>query len=275
MEDKVKKYKPVTPGRRGYVSVRRSDLYKGDPYKSLVVPKVNSNGRNNKGRITVRRRGGGHKQNYRIIDWQRNKDNIMAKVVRVEYDPNRSSYIALVQYLDGERRYIILPESLNVGDFIQSGNNVPISIGNCLPLSNIPTGSFVHCVEMKPKKGAQLVRSAGCYAQLLSFTDNYAVLRLKSGELRKILSSCRATIGIVGHSLHNVRKIGKAGRNRWLNKRPTVRGVAMNPVDHPLGGGEGKTSGGRHPCSPQGLVDGKKTRKVRKLSSYYIVKKRS
>lgn len=274
MVEKVKKHRPVTPGRRGYISIIKDDLYKGKPFKNLVVSKTTTSGRNNVGRITVKKRGGGHKRKYRLIDWKRNKDDLLAKIVRIEYDPNRSPFVALLLYTDGERRYILLPESLKVGDFVQSGVSASIKIGNCLPLSSIPTGTFVHCIEMRPKKGAQLIRSAGCYAQILAFDGSYTILRLKSGEIRKIFSSCRATIGVVSNSLHNVTKIGKAGRKRWLNRRPNVRGVAMNPVDHPLGGGEGKTSGGRHPCSPTGLIDGTKTRNKKKLSSKYIVRSR-
>lgn len=269
----VKKYKPITPGLRGLVSLKNTVLHKGKPYSKLVVAKKVSSGRNNLGRITVWHRGGGHKKKYRIIDWRRDKYNISAKVERIEYDPNRSPYIALLLYFDGERRYIICPKGLVVGNILHSGTNVPLIIGNSLPVRNIPVGLNIHCIEMYPKRGAQLARSAGNYAQLLAKDDKYATIRLSSGEVRKILLDCSATIGEVCKSQHNLRKIGKAGRNRWKNKRPRVRGVAMNPVDHPLGGGEGKTSGGRHPCSPWGLVDGKITRK-RNKSNKFILKSR-
>lgn len=267
----LNKNKPTTSGRRGFVSLHTPDLYKGDPFKSLTkqLPKVT--GRNNKGRITVRHKGGGHKRKYRVIDWKRDKDGIDGIVERIEYDPNRGPHIALILYKDGERRYIICPNGLKVGETIISGNVVSIKVGNCLPLVHIPVGTVVHCIELKPKKGAQLVRGAGCFAQLLGFDKKYAILRLKSGEMRKIFFLCKATVGSVCNSSHNLIKLGKAGRSRWLNIRPRVRGVAMNPVDHPLGGGEGKTSGGRHPCSPEGLVDGKKTRKKRKISTRFIL----
>ncbi|HFL8794977.1 MAG TPA: 50S ribosomal protein L2 [Candidatus Azosocius sp. HAIN] len=268
----VKKNNPTSPGRRGYVSVIDNELYKGAPWSKLVVFKHSTGGRNNLGRVTSWHRGGGHKQNYRIIDWKRNKDDIFAKIVRKEYDPNRTSYIFLVLYSDGERRYILAPKHLKINDVIISGDNASISVGNCLPLNKIPLGTLVHCVELKPNKGAQIARSAGCSAQLLALEGKYATLRLRSGEMRKIFSSCRATIGEVGKSEHNLQKIGKAGRSRWKNIRPRVRGVAMNSVDHPLGGGEGRTSGGRHPCSPWGLVDGKKTRDKKKNSSKFIVR---
>ncbi len=271
----VKKHKPTSPGRRGYVSVVEPDLHKGQPYAPLVVPKKATAGRNNKGRITSWQRGGGHKQNYRIIDWKRNdKDEIPAKIERLEYDPNRSPYIALVLYADGERRYIIAPKNLKIGSVIQSGATAPIETGNSLPLINIPLGTVVHCIELRPGKGAQLARSAGCSAQLLAIEGKYATLRLRSGEMRKILANCRATIGEVCKSEHNLQKLGKAGRSRWKNKRPRVRGVAMNPVDHPLGGGEGRTSGGRPPCTPWGTPEGKKTRNRKKASSKLIVRRR-
>ena len=270
----VRTHKPTSPGRRGLVSVVDTDLHKGKPYGPLVVPKKKTAGRNNLGRITAWQRGGGHKQNYRIIDWTRQKDNIPAKVERLEYDPNRSPNIVLLLYADGERRYIIAPKGLQVGDTLYSGVDVPIKVGNCLPLINIPVGSVVHCVEMKQGKGAQLARSAGCSVQILAREGKYVTVRLKSGEMRKILSLCRATIGEVGKSEHNLRKIGKAGRSRWLNKRPNVRGVAMNPVDHPLGGGEGRTSGGRPPCSPWGLPEGTKTRNKKASSTKLIIRRR-
>lgn len=270
----VKKHKPTSPGRRGLVSVIDADLHKGKPYGPLVVPKKKTAGRNNLGRITAWQRGGGHKQNYRIIDWTRQKDTIPAKVERLEYDPNRSANIALLLYADGERRYIIAPKGLQAGDLVLSGVDAPIKPGNCLPLINVPVGAVVHCIEMKPGKGAQLARSAGCSAQILAREGKYVTLRLKSGEMRKILSLCRATIGEVGKSDHNLRKIGKAGRSRWLNKRPNVRGVAMNPVDHPLGGGEGRTSGGRPPCSPWGLPEGTRTRNRKLASTKLIIRRR-
>ena len=270
----VRKHKPTSPGRRGFVSVVDKDLHKGKPYAPLVTPKKNTAGRNNLGRITSYQRGGGHKQNYRVIDWTRQKDGIPATVERLEYDPNRSANIALVLYADGERRYIIAPKGLQAGDVLHSGAEAPIKTGNCLPLINIPVGAVVHCVEMKPSKGAQLARSAGCSAQILAREGKYVTLRLKSGEMRKILALCRATIGEVGKSEHNLIKIGKAGRSRWLNKRPNVRGVAMNPVDHPLGGGEGRTSGGRPPCSPWGLPEGTKTRNKKSASTKLIIRRR-
>lgn len=270
----VKKYNPTSPGRRGYISVIDDNLYKGRPYSKLVVAKKSTGGRNNVGRVTVWHRGGGHKQHYRIIDWKRNKDDIPAKIIRKEYDPNRTAYIFLLLYADGEKRYILAPKNLNVNDIVMSGENVSISAGNCLPLKKIPLGTMIHCVEMKLNKGAQIARSAGCYAQLLAIDGLYATLRLRSGEMRKIHYLCRATIGEVDKSEHNLQKLGKAGRSRWKNIRPRVRGVAMNPIDHPLGGGEGRTSGGRHPCSPWGLVDGKKTRSKKKISSRFIVKYR-
>lgn len=268
----VKNYKPTSPGQRGYVSVVDKDLYKGRPYKKLIVSKKITGGRNNVGRITSWHKGGGHKRYYRIIDWKRDKNDIPAKVIRKEYDPNRTSYIFLLSYVDGEKRYILAPKNLKINNVIVSGENSPISVGNCLPLKKIPLGTVIHCIELQLNRGAQLARSAGCSAQLLALEGNYATVRLCSGEIRKIHSLCKATIGEIGKTEHNLQKIGKAGRNRWKNIRPRVRGVAMNPVDHPLGGGEGKTSGGRHPCSPWGLVDGKKTRKKNKISSKFIVK---
>lgn len=257
----VKKQKPTSPGRRGFVKVVDTQLHKGKPHGKLVVAKDTFSGRNNNGRITTRHRGGGHKQNYRIIDWRRNKDGIPGKVERIEYDPNRSANIALVLYADGERRYIIAAKGMTAGTMVMSGKNAPVASGNCLPLANIPVGSVVHCIEMQPGKGAQLARSAGSSVQFLAREGRHATLRLRSGEMRKVLIACRAVIGEVGMSQHNLIKIGKAGRNRWKGRRPTVRGVAMNPVDHPLGGGEGRTSGGRSPCSPWGKPEGKKTRR--------------
>ncbi len=257
----VKKQKPTSPGRRGFVKVVDTQLHKGKPHGKLVVAKDSFAGRNNNGRITTRHRGGGHKQHYRIIDWKRTKDGIPGTVERIEYDPNRSANIALVLYADGERRYVIAAKGMKTGSKVMSGKEAPVATGNCLPLANIPVGSVVHCIELQPGKGAQLARSAGCSVQFLAREGRYATLRLKSGEMRKVLIACRAVIGEVGMSQHNLVKIGKAGRNRWKGRRPTVRGVAMNPVDHPLGGGEGRTSGGRSPCSPWGKPEGKKTRR--------------
>lgn len=269
------KAKPTSAGRRFVVKVVNPDLHKGAPYAPLLDKKSKSGGRNNNGRITVRHVGGGHKQHYRIIDFKRNKDGIPAKVERLEYDPNRSANIALVLYADGERRYIIAPKGLRAGDQIQSGENTPIKTGNSLPMRNIPVGSTVHCVEMKPGKGAQMARSAGAYVQLVAREGSYVTLRLRSGEMRKVLADCRATVGEVGNAEHMLRSLGKAGAKRWRGVRPTVRGVAMNPVDHPHGGGEGKTSGGRHPVSPWGLpTKGKKTRS-NKRTDKLIVRRRN
>lgn len=270
----LKKYKPTSPGLRGLVSVKKLDLYKGAPYKQLTCFNKCTAGRNNTGRITAWKRGGGHKRRYRIIDWKRDKHDVFAKVERVEYDPNRSPYIALLLYEDGERRYILYVDGLNVGDKVLSGYDIPVKIGNCMPLKVIPLGTNIHCVEFYPGSGAKFARSAGCYAQLLAKDDVYATIRLRSGEVRKVLLECFASIGILSKSEHNLQKLGKAGRNRWKNNRPRVRGVAMNPVDHPLGGGEGKTSGGRHPCSPWGLPEGTVTRKHKKRGYKLIVKSR-
>jgi large subunit ribosomal protein L2 len=240
-----------------------------------VEKQSKTGGRNNAGRITTRHRGGGHKQHYRVIDFKRDKDGIVGRVERIEYDPNRTAHIALVLYVDGERRYIIAPKGVLAGDEVISGREAAIKPGNSLPLRNIPMGSVVHCVEMKPGKGAQLARSAGAGVQLVAREGQYATLRLRSGEMRKVPSRCRATIGEVSNSEHNLEKLGKAGATRWRGVRPTVRGVAMNPVDHPHGGGEGRTSGGRHPVSPWGVpTKGYKTRK-NKTSDKYIVRKRS
>ena len=270
----VIKTKPTSPGRRFVQTVKTENLHKGRPHKSLTTGLKKTGGRNNYGRMTTRHIGGGHKRLYRAIDFKRNKDNIPAVVERIEYDPNRSSHIALVLYKDGERRYIIAPKGLKEGDAISSGNNAPIATGNTLPLNNIPVGTIVHCIEMKPGKGAQIARSAGASVQVLAKEGNYATLRLKSGEVRKVLITCRATIGEVGHQEHNLRKLGKAGASRWRGVRPTVRGVVMNPVDHPHGGGEGRTSGGRHPVTPWGVsTKGKKTRK-NKSTNVFIIKRR-
>ncbi len=267
-------FKPTSPGRRGTVKVKRTGLYKGRPEASLTEKKSKTGGRNNYGRITTRHIGGGHKQKYRIIDFKRNKDDIAAKVERIEYDPNRSAYIALLTYTDGERRYIIAPKDLEPGMEVMSGTSVSIKVGNTLPLDNIPVGTVVHNVEMKPGKGGQIARAAGTSARLVAKEGVYATLRLRSGEMRKIPARCRATLGTVSKSEHNLEKIGKAGATRWRGVRPTVRGVAMNPVDHPHGGGEGRTSGGRHPVSPWGMpTKGHKTRK-NKRTDKFIVRRR-
>jgi large subunit ribosomal protein L2 len=270
----IVKSKPTSPGRRHVVSVVNSDLHKGAPHKALLEKKSKNGGRNNNGRITTRHVGGGHKQHYRVIDFKRNKDGIPAVVERLEYDPNRSANIALVLYADGERRYIIAPKGVSAGAEIQSGDAAPIKAGNTMPLRNVPVGSVVHCIELKPGKGAQIARSAGTSAQLVAREGQYATLRLRSGEMRKVLAECRATLGEVSNSEHSLRKLGKAGASRWRGVRPTVRGVAMNPVDHPHGGGEGRTSGGRHPVSPWGTpTKGYKTRK-NKRTDKLIVRRR-
>ncbi len=268
------KLKPTSPGRRGQVKVLSPELHKGAAHAPLLEKQSKNAGRNNRGRITVRHRGGGAKQRYRRIDFKRNKDGITAKVERLEYDPNRSAHIALLLYADGERRYIIAPAGVKAGAVLHSGSQAEIRPGNCLALRNIPLGSTVHCVELKPGKGAQLARSAGAGVQLLAREGRYATLRLRSGEMRKVLSDCRATLGQVGNAEHSLRQLGKAGAKRWRGVRPTVRGVAMNPVDHPHGGGEGRTSGGRHPVSPWGTpTKGYKTRK-NKRTDELIVRKR-
>jgi len=270
----IVKCKPTSPGRRFVVKVVNPDLYKGRPYAPLVEKKIQKAGRNNQGRITTRHRGGGHKKLYRIIDFKRNKDGVPGRVERLEYDPNRSAHIALVLYADGERRYILAPKGVKVGDPIQSGVDAPIKPGNALPLRNIPVGTLVHNVEMRPGKGGQIARSAGTSAQLIAKEGAHAMLRLRSGEIRKVPADCRATIGEVGNAEHNLRSLGKAGASRWRGRRPTVRGVAMNPVDHPHGGGEGRTSGGRHPVSPWGMpTKGYKTRK-NKRTDKMIVRRR-
>lgn len=255
------KVRPTSAGRRGVVKVAAPELYKGDPYAPLLAPKARSSGRNNYGRISVRHRGGGHKRHYRIIDFKRDKDGIPARVERLEYDPNRSSHIALVLYADGERRYIVAPQGVEAGTELVSGSEAPIRPGNTLPLRNIPVGTVVHCVELKPGRGAKLGRAAGASMQVVAREGAYAQLRLRSGEVRKVHVECRATVGVVGHGEHNLRKLGKAGATRWRGVRPTVRGTAMNPVDHPHGGGEGRAKGGRHPVSPWGApTKGYKTR---------------
>ncbi len=268
------KPKPTSAGRRSMVKVVSPELYKGKPYEPLIEKQNKFSGRNNNGRITVRHRGGGAKQRYRIIDFKRNKDGISAKVERIEYDPNRTAHIALLLYADGERRYIIAPAGIKVDDQIMSGIEAGIKVGNCMPLRNIPLGSTVHCIELKPGKGAQIARSAGTGVQLVAKEGRHATLRLRSGEMRKVLADCRATIGEVSNGEHQLRSLGKAGAKRWLGIRPTVRGVAMNPIDHPHGGGEGRTSGGRHPVSPWGTpTKGYKTRK-NKRTDKLIVRKR-
>jgi large subunit ribosomal protein L2 len=267
----VLKSKPTSPGRRHVVRVVSGDLHKGAPYGPLLENQTRNGGRNNNGRITTRHVGGGHKQHYRIIDFKRNKDAIPAKVERLEYDPNRTAHIALLLFADGERRYIIAPKGVKSGDVLQSGAAAPIKPGNCLPLRNIPVGSVLHCIELKPGKGAQIARSAGASVQLVAREGQYATLRLRSGEMRKVLADCRATLGEVSNSEHNLRKLGKAGASRWRGVRPTVRGVAMNPVDHPHGGGEGRTSGGRHPVSPWGTpAKGYKTRKNKRTDNLIV-----
>ena len=265
------KTKPTSPGRRFVVKVVNKDLHKGAPVRSLTESKSKNGGRNNHGRITTRHVGGGHKQSYRIVDFKRNKDGIPARVERLEYDPNRSAHLALLVYQDGERRYIIAPKGVTAGDVVQSGTDAAIKPGNCLPLSNIPVGTQVHCIEMKPGKGAQIARGAGASAQLLAREGVYATLRLRSGEMRRIHVNCRATIGEVGNTEHGLRSLGKAGASRWRGVRPTVRGVVMNPVDHPHGGGEGRTSGGRHPVSPWGVpTKGYRTRSNKRTDGMIV-----
>jgi len=265
------KLKPTTPGSRGTVRVKTTGIHKGKPFAGLVEPKKRSSGRNNVGRITVRHRGGGHKRHIRVVDFKRTKDGIPAKVERMEYDPNRSANLALLLYTDGERRYILAPKGLEVGSSVISGSESPIAPGNCMKLKDIPVGSVIHCVEMKPGKGAQLARAAGSSIQFLGRDSRYAQLRLRSGEIRKVPLESRATIGEVGNSEHALRKLGKAGAKRWRGVRPTVRGVAMNPVDHPHGGGEGRTSGGRHPCSPWGVpTKGHRTRNNKRTDNMII-----
>ncbi|MFO1387223.1 MAG: 50S ribosomal protein L2 [Chitinivorax sp.] len=265
------KVKPTSPGRRAVVKVVTPGLHKGAPHAALLEKQTKHAGRNNRGVITTRHKGGGHKQHYRVVDFRRNKDGIPAKVERIEYDPNRTAHIALLCYADGERRYIIAPRGLVIGQQIVSGSEAPIKAGNALPLRNIPVGSTVHCVEMMPGKGAQLARSAGTSAQLLAREGAYAQLRLRSGEIRKVHVDCRATVGEVGHEEHNLRSIGKAGAQRWRGIRPTVRGVVMNPVDHPHGGGEGKTAAGRDPVSPWGTpTKGYRTRRNKRTSNMIV-----
>ncbi len=263
--------KPTSPGRRFVVKVQSPELYKGTPYKPLLEPLHKTGGRNSNGRITTRHRGGGHKHLYRRIDFRRTKDGIPAIVERLEYDPNRTAHIALLRYADGERRYIIAPRDLAVGDELRSGPTAPIRPGNAMPIRSIPIGSSIHCVEIKLGKGAQFARSAGTSMQLVAREGRYATVRMRSGETRRVLAECRAVIGEVGNVEHSLRSLGKAGAKRWRGVRPTVRGVAMNPVDHPHGGGEGRTSGGRHPVSPKGVpTKGYKTRRNKRTNQYII-----
>jgi large subunit ribosomal protein L2 len=270
----VKKLKPTSPGRRFQTVSDFESITKSKPEKSLLAKQKRSSGRNAKGRITSRHRGGGHKRRYRVIDFQRTKDGIPAKVAAIEYDPNRNARIALLHYVDGEKRYILAPLKLEIGDMLESGSSADIRAGNAMPLRNIPTGTIVHAVELRPGGGAKMGRSAGTAIQLMSKEGKHALVRLPSGEMRQVLLDCRATIGQVGNPDAELVKIGKAGRNRWKGKRPQSRGVVMNPVDHPLGGGEGRSSGGRHPVSPWGKPEGR-TRKKNKVSDKYIVRRRS
>ncbi|MEE8093034.1 MAG: 50S ribosomal protein L2 [Gammaproteobacteria bacterium] len=267
----VRKSRPISPGRRFVVRAVRDDLHKGKPHMPLLSPMSKTGGRNNDGRITTRHKGGGHKRHYRIVDFKRDKDGIAGRVERIEYDPNRSAHLALVLYADGERRYILAPRRCKAGDPILSGSDAPIKSGNALPLKNIPVGTLVHCVEMKPGKGGQLARSAGGSVQIVAREGRYTTLRLRSGEMRRIHVDCRATVGEVGNYEHNLSKLGKAGAKRWRGIRPTVRGVAMNPVDHPHGGGEGRSSGGRHPVTPWGVpTKGYKTRNNKRTSGMIV-----
>jgi len=271
----LKKFNPVTPGRRGLVLVNRSGLWKGDPVKGLTEGLSKKGGRNNHGRITARRRGGGHKRLYRTIDFRRDKVDVPGKVVRLEYDPNRTAFIALIEYEDEEVRYILAPQRLAVGDTVQAGERADIKPGNAMPLANIPVGTIVHNVEMKPGKGGQMARSAGTYVQLVGRDAGNALLRLSSGEVRMVNGRCMATIGAVSNPDQANIKLGKAGRKRWLGKRPSVRGVVMNPVDHPHGGGEGRTSGGRHPVTPWGKpTKGAKTRSNKKTDRMILRRRR-
>jgi large subunit ribosomal protein L2 len=270
----IVKAKPTSAGRRGAVNIRHDHLWKGKPYAPLLEAQKASGGRNNNGRITTRHRGGGHKHHYRVVDFKRDKDSIRGVVERIEYDPNRSAHLALVKYVDGERRYILAPRNLRDGDEVLSGSEAPIKPGNAMQLRSVPVGTQVHNVELKPGKGGQMARSAGAAVQLVAREGQYATLLLRSGEMRKVHTRCRATIGQVANQEHNLEKLGKAGAKRWRGVRPTVRGVAMNPVDHPHGGGEGRSSGGRHPVSPWGLqTKGKRTR-TNKRTTQYITRSR-
>lgn len=270
----VKKLKPTSPGRRFQTVSDFDTITKSTPEKSLLAPKTRSSGRNSYGRITSRHRGGGHKRRYRIVDFRRTKDGVPAKVASIEYDPNRNARIALLHYVDGEKRYILAPVGLSVGDMLESGSKAEIRLGNALPMRNIPTGTIIHAVELRPGGGAKMGRAAGATVQLMSKQNDIALLRLPSGEMRQVHLDCRATVGQVGNTEAELVKIGKAGRNRWKGKRPQTRGVAMNPVDHPLGGGEGRSSGGRHPVSPWGKPE-RRTRKKNKPSNKYIVRRRT
>jgi len=272
----IKKFKPTSPGRRAMTILSYSELTPTKPEKSLTKGLSKRAGRNNQGRVTVRHQGGGNKRKYRIVDFKRDKEGVPAKVASIEYDPNRSAYLALLKYFDGEKRYILCPDKLNVGDIVVSGKEADIKVGNSKPLKDIPVGSLIHNIELKPGQGGKLVRSAGASAQLMAKEGNYAHIKLPSGEVRLIHRDCLATIGQVGNLDHENISLGKAGKSRWLGIRPSVRGVAMNPIDHPLGGGEGKTSGGRHPVSPTGVpAKGYRTRKKNKFSDKYIVRSRS
>lgn len=270
----LKNFKPITPGQRGLILTEKSQLFKGRPIKSLVTGLSNSGGRNNHGHITARRKGGGHKRKYRLIDFKRKKYDIEALVERIEYDPNRSSFIALIKYKDKDLSYIICPQKLAIGDSVISSENADIKPGNCLSLKNIPVGTLIHNLEIKPGKGGQMIRSAGTFGQLTSKDSDYAQIKLSSGEIRAVRIECKATVGMVSNPDQKNIKLGKAGRKRWLGVRPSVRGVAMNPVDHPHGGGEGRTSGGRNPVSPWGLsAKGKRTRN-NKRTDRFILKSR-
>ncbi|MCB0358884.1 MAG: 50S ribosomal protein L2 [Bdellovibrionales bacterium] len=271
----IRKYRPMTPGTRFRATASFEEITKSTPERGLTVSKRRINGRNVNGRITVRRRGGGHKRRYRVIDFKRNKDGVVGRIAAIEYDPNRSARIALVSYVDGEKRYILCPRGLGVGDQVSSGPDVDIKVGNSLPLARIPLGEVLHNIELHPGAGGAIARSAGMSVQLMAKVDNYALLRLPSGEQRRVLLTCRATVGEIGNSDHANRSLGKAGVSRWLGRRPKVRGVAMNPVDHPHGGGEGRTSGGRHPVSPWGMpTKGYKTRQ-NKSTDKFIVRRRA
>ncbi len=270
----IRKFRPMTPGTRFRSVADFAEVTRSEPERSLVEPLSKSGGRNNIGHLTMRHRGGGHKRRYRRIDFKRDKHGVPARVAEVEYDPNRTARIALLVYADGEKRYIVHPQGLKPGNTVVSGPGSDIRTGNSLPLSEIPLGTTVHCIEMKPRKGAQICRSAGTGAQVVAKEGHYVTLKLRSGEMRMIREECNATIGAVGNSDHELLKVGKAGKTRWLGRRPKVRGVAMNPVDHPLGGGEGRTSGGRHPVSPWGKPEGRKTRDKKKASTKLIVRGR-
>jgi len=272
----IVKAKPTSAGRRFVVSVKTPGLHTGKPHAALVESKRKNGGRNNQGRVTARHQGGGHKQHYRVIDFKRDKTGIPAKVERLEYDPNRSANIALLLYADGERRYIIAAKGMEVGDAIMAAADAPIKPGNCMSLRDVPMGTVLHCVELKPGKGAQIARSAGTSVQLVAREGEYSTIRLRSGEMRKVHSDCKASIGEVSNSEHNLRSLGKAGASRWRGVRPTVRGVAMNPVDHPHGGGEGRTSGGRHPVSPWGMpTKGYKTRHNKRTDNLIVRRRKS